>query len=123
MSNNEATNTEYALVDELAELIRATANVICDEQPDVPQPADLGDLDSFSTVQVVLELENVLEVKLLEALGEFRGDTFRDLAGFIVDTSVEADEIDGFTARVRRVAYASGSTTKTPVTAQNNGSA
>lgn len=72
-----------AVVDGLEQTVRETAVMICAEQPDVPEPGNLKDLDSFSMVQVLLELENILDRKLLERLEEFRGESFRDLAVFI----------------------------------------
>ncbi|MDI6105189.1 hypothetical protein QLQ12_42050 [Actinoplanes sp. NEAU-A12] len=80
------------LVDGVEKVVRETAIMICAEQPDVPEPSSLNDLDSFSLVQVLLELENVLEIQLLEKLEPFDGDTFRDLAEFIV--GLADDETD-----------------------------
>lgn len=70
--------------DEVEAFVRETAKMICDEQPEVPEPNSLRDLDSFSLVQVVLELENHYEIKILEHLEGFTGETFGDLANFIV---------------------------------------
>ena len=85
MSDNEAvTVIDEKLVDELEKVVRSTAEMICAEQPDVPKPESLTDLDSFSVVQILLELENTLKTKLLERLEGFEGETFRDLAEFIV---------------------------------------
>jgi acyl carrier protein len=70
--------------DEVEAFVRETAKMICDEQPEVPEPHSLRDLDSFSLVQVVLELENHYEIKILERLEGFTGETFGDLANFIV---------------------------------------
>jgi hypothetical protein len=78
------TEIDLTLVDEVEQVVRKTAYMICDEQPDVPQPESLRDLDSFSMVQVLLELENITDMKLLERLDTFQGEHFRDLADYIV---------------------------------------
>lgn len=69
---------------ELIEALRDVARTICAEQPDVPEPETVRDLDSFSFVQVVLEVENHYDVRLLENLVEFSGETFEDLADFVI---------------------------------------
>lgn len=79
-------------VDELEQKVRETAQMICAEQPDVPEPESLLDLDSFSVVQVLLELENSLDLKLLERMEDFQGETFRDLAEFILRPPGQDDE-------------------------------
>ncbi|MGW0809536.1 hypothetical protein [Nonomuraea sp. NPDC002799] len=85
MSDNDlAAGVDLTLVDDVERMVRGTAEMICAEQPDVPQPESLHDLDSFSMVQVLLELENVTHLKLLERFEGFEGETFRDLAEFIV---------------------------------------
>lgn len=89
--NDHVTAVDLTLVDEVERLVRGTAEMICAEQPDVPQPESLRDLDSFSMVQVLLELENTTQLKLLERLEGFQGETFRDLAEFIVRFTAEED--------------------------------
>ncbi|WP_062346029.1 hypothetical protein [Herbidospora yilanensis] len=89
--NDHATAVDLTLVDEVERMVRGTAEMICAEQPDVPQPDSLRDLDSFSMVQVLLELENTTQLKLLEKLEGFQGETFRDLAEFIVQTTAEEE--------------------------------
>jgi hypothetical protein len=86
-------DVDPALVDEIEIVVRNTAEMICAEQPDVPQPEALRDLDSFSLVQILLELENQLKMKLLERVDAFEGATFRDLADFIVRLAY-LDEIE-----------------------------
>lgn len=81
------------MVDDIEVVVRDTAKMICAEQPDVPEPQALHDLDSFSLVQILLELENLLKMKLLERVDAFEGDTFRDLADFIVRLA-HMDEIE-----------------------------
>lgn len=68
----------------VANMAKSMATMICDEQPDVPQPESLVDLDSFSMVQVLLELENTTGLNLLERFEVFSGKTFEDLAEFVV---------------------------------------
>lgn len=78
-------SADLSSVDEVEEMVRAIACAICAEQPDMPEPSVLQDLDSFSMVQVLLELENVTDMKFLEKFENFKdGETFRDLAEFIV---------------------------------------
>jgi acyl carrier protein len=86
-------DVDPALVDEVEIVVRNTAEMICAEQPDVPRPEALTDLDSFSLVQILLELENQLKMKLLERVDAFEGATFRDLADFIVRLAY-LDEIE-----------------------------
>jgi acyl carrier protein len=86
-------DVDPALVDEVEVVVRNTAEMICAEQPDVPRPEALTDLDSFSLVQILLELENQLKMKLLERVDAFEGATFRDLADFIVRLAY-LDEIE-----------------------------
>ncbi|WP_326645863.1 hypothetical protein OG884_14470 [Streptosporangium sp. NBC_01755] len=93
MSDNDlATDVDLTLVDDVERMVRGTAEMICAEQPDVPQPESLHDLDSFSMVQILLELENTTQLKLLERFEGFQGETFRDLAEFIVKLTVEDDQ-------------------------------
>ncbi|MEV4013015.1 hypothetical protein AB0J35_21155 [Nonomuraea angiospora] len=79
---------------QLTELVRETARMICAEQPDMPEPQNLKDLDSFSFVQVALELENSLNIKILEKLENFKGEQFEDLAAFIVECQEAAGSPD-----------------------------
>ncbi|WFE36496.1 hypothetical protein [Micromonospora sp. WMMD975] len=81
-------------VDELTDVVTRTARMICAEQPDVPEPGSLQDMDSFSMVQMLLELENGLDMKLLEKMEGFRGESFRDLARFIVRVRGEEQAAD-----------------------------
>lgn len=69
--------------DELSAALRDAARMICAEQPDVPEPESVRELDSFSFVQVILEIENYYDVLLLENLDDFHGETFDDLADFV----------------------------------------
>jgi len=75
--------------EELLPTVVATAKSICADQPDMSEPNSLGDLDSFSFVQVILELENITGKKLLERLEHFKGDTFEDLAAFIAECGTD----------------------------------
>ncbi|MFD7914889.1 hypothetical protein ACFV30_29900 [Streptomyces sp. NPDC059752] len=103
MSENETkTSVDPQLLDEFTGLIRRTAAVICAEQPDVPEPQELRELDSFSMVQVVLDLENSLEVKVLEELEGFSGATFRELAEYVTEVALRTDDADRFAGAVRR---------------------
>jgi len=70
------------------------ATMICDEQPDVPQPESVTDLDSFSMVQVLLELENTTGLNLLERFEGFKGTLFDDLAVFVVRVAEEEGTLD-----------------------------
>lgn len=78
-----------AAVASVESVVRDTAKMICAEQPDVPEPNSLLDLDSFSVIQVILELENLYHMKILEKLEGFEGETFRDLAEFIALCGLE----------------------------------
>nr|AXL06657.1 hypothetical protein [uncultured bacterium] len=69
---------------DVTETVAAAARMICAEQPDVPEPASIADLDSFSMVQIVLELENIYHVRLLELIEEFDGAEFSELADVIM---------------------------------------
>ncbi|MEU4806646.1 hypothetical protein [Actinosynnema sp. NPDC023587] len=79
--------------EELREALLGAAKMICAEQPDVPEPKTARDLDSFSFVQVVLEIENHYDVKLLESLDDFRGESFDDLAEFAIARAGAADAV------------------------------
>ncbi|MEV4752945.1 hypothetical protein AB0K21_41930 [Streptosporangium sp. NPDC049248] len=87
-----AAGVDLTLIDDVERMVRGTAEMICAEQPDVPQPESLHDLDSFSMVQVLLELENTTQLKLLERFEGFEGETFRDLAEFIVRFTAKDDD-------------------------------
>jgi acyl carrier protein len=58
--------------------------VLSSGEPDIPEPQHLGDLDSFSIVQLILSLEDYFLVPLLEEIHTFEGRTFEDLAEFVV---------------------------------------
>lgn len=77
---------------EVTEMVGKTARMICAEQPDVAEPESIRDLDSFSFVQIVLELENVYDVKLLEGLEGFDGDEFADLADVIIEQAARSPQ-------------------------------
>jgi acyl carrier protein len=113
---------DQTAVDEVEKLVRNTAQLICAEQPDVPEPQSLADLDSFSMVQVLLELENELSMTLLDRFEGFAGESFRDLAEFIVRLRDEdergGDEAtpgQGVLAEGARSEGAPGETTTRPV--------
>ncbi|MFE1174093.1 hypothetical protein [Streptomyces sp. NPDC058773] len=95
---------DTAVVGALTDLVRDTAYMICGEQPGVPQPKLLTDLDSFSSVQLMLELEKSVEVMLLEDLGYFEGTTFGDMAVHILTIADKKGELDGLVERMRRIA-------------------
>ncbi|GAA4542194.1 hypothetical protein [Amycolatopsis samaneae] len=91
MSDN-ATKVDLTNVDDVEEMVREIARMICAEQPDMPEPESLRDLDSFSVVQVLLEVENTTDRKLLEKFEDFtEGEEFRDLAAYIVKVVAEED--------------------------------
>jgi hypothetical protein len=82
---NRAAEVDLTDVDKVEELVRGTAITICAEQPDMPEPQSLSDMDSFSVVQMLLEIENVSGRKLLEKFEDYAyGEEFRDLAEHIV---------------------------------------
>jgi hypothetical protein len=82
---NRAAEVDLTDVDEVEELVRSTAKTICAEQPDMPEPQSLSDMDSFSVVQMLLEIENTSGRKLLEKFESYAyGEEFRDLAEHIV---------------------------------------
>lgn len=88
-----ATKVDLTSVDDVEEMVRSISQMICAEQPDMPEPQSLRDMDSFSVVQVLLEIENTTERKLLEKIENFiDGEEFRDLAEFIVKILAEEDE-------------------------------
>ncbi|MGW4375257.1 hypothetical protein ACWEJ7_16500 [Streptomyces albidoflavus] len=94
---------DAALIDAFTEQIRLTAVAICAEQPDVPEPKELVDLDSFSMVQVLLDLENELDMKILEELEGFEGRTFREIAQHIAGVAEQGGTAEEFAAAVRRI--------------------
>lgn len=86
------TKVDLTNVDEVEAMVREIAQMICAEQPDMPEPHSLEDLDSFSVVQVLLEVENATGRKLLEKMEGFtEGEQFRDLANYLVEIVVEED--------------------------------
>ncbi|WP_204021241.1 phosphopantetheine-binding protein [Sinosporangium siamense] len=52
---------------------------------DIPELTDLGGLDSFSYVLLVLALEDKYGIPLLDEMAAFSGKTFAELADFIVE--------------------------------------
>lgn len=103
LDNETGTGGKPLIVEEFTEVIRRTAVTICSEQPDVPEPEELGDLDSFSMVQVLLDLENELGMKVLEELEGFDGRTFREVAEHIAGIAERDGTSAEFTATVRRI--------------------
>jgi hypothetical protein len=90
---NGAADIDLTSVDQVEELVRSIAKVICAEQPDMPEPQSLADMDSFSVVQTLLEVENSTGRKLLEKFENFSyGEEFRDLAAHIVSIIVWENE-------------------------------
>jgi hypothetical protein len=82
---NGAAEVDLTNVDEVEKLVRDIAKVICDEQPDMPEPQSLADMDSFSVIQMLLQIENATGRKLLEKFESYSfGEEFRDLATHIV---------------------------------------
>lgn len=96
------TGRDPVVVGTLTELVRDAAYMICGEQPGVPRPNLLTDLDSFSSVQLMLELEESTEVMLLEDLGHFRGATFGDMAEHILVIAEQKNQLDGLVDRLLR---------------------
>jgi len=90
---------------DLAELIKITATGICDEHPDVPEPHHMLDMDSFSIVHVLLELDNSLDMELLENMEEHRGETFENLASFIMILADEKGELSELIDRIDDIEY------------------
>ncbi|WP_179956973.1 hypothetical protein [Amycolatopsis anabasis] len=82
--------TEIPAKNDLVSALKEIAKMICAEQPDVPEPETVKDLDSFSFVQVILEVENEYNIKILENLDEFSGESFDDLADFILKQDTTA---------------------------------
>ncbi|MEU8584198.1 hypothetical protein [Streptomyces abikoensis] len=103
LDNETGTGDNPSIVEEFTEVIRRTAVTICAEQPDVPEPKELGDLDSFSMVQVLLDLENELGMKVLEELEGFDGRTFHEVAEHIAGIAERDGTSAEFTATVRRI--------------------
>ncbi|SDR36726.1 hypothetical protein SAMN05428945_1401 [Streptomyces sp. 2224.1] len=103
VDNGTVTESAPSLIDEFTEVIRRTAATICAEQPDVPEPEELRDLDSFSMVQVLLDLENELGMKVLEELEGFEGRTFREIAEHIAEVAHRNGTSAEFEANVRRI--------------------
>ncbi|WP_153032257.1 hypothetical protein [Amycolatopsis sp. YIM 10] len=89
MSDKQTTvDVDPDLVEKLTVLTRDIAYMVCGEQPDVPQPENLRDLDSFLVVQVLLELENSTGVMMLEELEDAQAETFGELANNIIRIAV-----------------------------------
>lgn len=80
-------------VAKLSSSVREVAEQICAEQPNVPRPEELVDLDSFSSIQTMLELENRMDVQFLESLGQFTGSTYDEIAEFVLQTIVADHEL------------------------------
>jgi hypothetical protein len=78
--------------DEVTKTVADTARMICAEQPGVGEPKSIRDLDSFSFVQIALELETIYGVKLIEDLEDFEGENFEDLAEAIVQLAANSDD-------------------------------
>jgi acyl carrier protein len=55
-----------------------------DKAQDEDEPVELAGLDSLTLVEVFAELEEVLRVPLLSRIATFDGETFDELAQFIV---------------------------------------
>lgn len=93
--NKAATAVDLTDVDQVTEMVRDIAVQICAEQPDMPEPMSMRDLDSFSIVQVLLEIENTTKRKILEKFETFNGgQEFRDLADFLVTSFAEDEDVD-----------------------------
>ncbi|WP_164414857.1 hypothetical protein [Streptomyces salinarius] len=104
MSGDENVNDiPEGIVDQFSEFMRYIAIDVCAEQPDVPEPKELRDLDSFSIVQVMLEIENELDMRLLEELEGFEGTTFREIAEHVVDVTERNGTKAEFAKSLRRV--------------------
>lgn len=83
--------------DELISQIKIQAYTVVmfssnEPQFDLPEPEDMGDLDSFSVVQMLLALEDSYEVMLLEDFSSFKGENFADLADFILQKMDEKEQ-------------------------------
>ncbi|MFF1946128.1 hypothetical protein ACFVWF_28795 [Rhodococcus qingshengii] len=70
---------------DVTQFVRKTADMICGEQPGVPHPEKFTDLDSFSVVQVLIELETRLGVELLERLESIQIYSFSELGSAVVE--------------------------------------
>ncbi|MET9247284.1 hypothetical protein [Nonomuraea sp. NPDC003709] len=70
-------------------LILATAEAYREELPDLPDQIELTDLDSFTLVQLILNIEDSLGIVVLEKVPEFKGETFLELAGFLVEMAAD----------------------------------
>jgi acyl carrier protein len=80
--------------EEVAEQIRLQATailMITSGEPDIEEPTDLGDLDSFAVVQLILSLEDFFIVSLLEEMSAFRGRSFDELAEFVYERIARRD--------------------------------
>ncbi|KWT63840.1 hypothetical protein ADL21_00285 [Streptomyces albus subsp. albus] len=97
-----ATGRDPVVVGALTDLVRDTAYMICGEQPGVPQPHLVTDLDSFSSVQLMLELEKATEVNLLEDLGYFEGASFADMAEHVLGIAEQKGELPVLIQHLRR---------------------
>ncbi|TDD37562.1 hypothetical protein E1287_08285 [Actinomadura sp. KC06] len=75
---------------ELEARLREIVVDVCEADAATVESMTLGDLDSFTFVQLVLEVEHQLNVLVLEDLVEFSGRTFEDLAVFILKQSGKA---------------------------------
>lgn len=51
---------------------------------EIPDPSELGTLDSFSVILLILALEDTYGVPLLEDMAGFDGKDFDDLADFVI---------------------------------------
>ncbi|MBP2473514.1 acyl carrier protein [Crossiella equi] len=80
------TGTTSLLPEDVTEQIRqqATAILLLSTGECEAEPADLGDLDSFSVVQLILSLEDCFQVSLLEEMPAFEGRSFAELAEFLL---------------------------------------
>jgi hypothetical protein len=95
LENKAATSVDVTDVGQLTEMVRDIAVQICAEQPDMPEPHGLRDLDSFSIVQMLLEIENTTGHKILEKFETYAGGLeFADLAAFLVRSFAEDDADD-----------------------------
>ncbi|MEU8207514.1 hypothetical protein [Streptosporangium sp. NPDC050280] len=52
---------------------------------EIPEPSDLGNLDSFSIILLILALEDTYGVPLLDDMAGFTGRNFDDLADFVIE--------------------------------------
>lgn len=74
--------------DDITEEIRQRATAVLmltTGEPDIDEPEHLGDLDSFTVVQLILSLEDHYQLQLLEDMPTFAGKTFEDLADFVME--------------------------------------